>query len=96
MTIRLYLMGKKGIETIKQIKTHNLLSLIQEVIIGEDKNVINDYSLEIRNFCINYGLYFLDRKQKPTKLVDYSFAISWRWLINDNSKKLIIFHVLTP
>lgn len=89
--INLYLLGKKGYFTIKSINS-NFLSLFNCVIIGMDKNVLNDYSFEIKNYCKNNNInYILQNKTFENSRVNFSIAIGWRWLIKDNSK-LIVFH----
>lgn len=48
--INLYLLGEKGDFTLKSLKSE-FLSLINCVIIGSDKNVLNDYSNDIKKYC---------------------------------------------
>jgi methionyl-tRNA formyltransferase len=62
------------------------------VIIGKDKNFLNDYSTDIKNYCISNNINFiLQNKTIDNGNVDYSIAIGWRWLIKVDSK-LIVFH----
>lgn len=89
--INLYLLGEKGYFTLKSLKSE-FLSLINCVIIGSDKNVINDYSKDIEKYCkANKVTYVYQNKTIEKSSSDYSIAIGWRWLIKDNSK-LIVFH----
>jgi methionyl-tRNA formyltransferase len=89
--INLYLLGEKGYFTLKSIEL-DFLSLINCVIIGNDKNVINDYSKDIEKYCkANKVTYVYQNKTIEKSSSDYSIAIGWRWLIKDNSK-LIVFH----
>jgi methionyl-tRNA formyltransferase len=89
--INLYLLGEKGYFSLKSIDLH-FLPLINCVIIGRDKNILNDYSLDIKKFCeskkINFSFF---NKTIENGTVDYSIAIGWRWLIKEDSK-LIVFH----
>lgn len=89
--INLYLLGEKGYVSLKAINLH-FLALIRNVIIGRDKNIINDYSSDIKSYCEENQLnYLIQNKTIENSRVDYSIAIGWRWLIQDNSK-LIVFH----
>ena len=89
--INLYLLGKKGFLSLKSINS-NFLELINYVIIGKDKNVVNDYSDSIIDYCIENNLtYLVQNKTKDNSFVKYSIAIGWRWMIRDKSK-LIVFH----
>lgn len=89
--INLYLLGEKGFYSLKSINKH-YLTRIKYVIIGRDKNVLNDYSAEIKKYCQENQLNFLvQNKTIENARSDYSIAIGWRWLIKDESK-LIVFH----
>lgn len=89
--INLYLLGKKGFLSLKSISS-NFLELINYVIIGKDKNVVNDYSNMIIDYCIENNItYLVQNKTKDNSFVKYSIAIGWRWMIRDKSK-LIVFH----
>lgn len=89
--INLYLIGEKGLITLKSIKSE-YLSLLNCVIIGRDRNIKNDYNSDIRCFCESNKIDFLlQNKPIVNGSAEFSIAIGWRWLINDNSK-LIVFH----
>jgi methionyl-tRNA formyltransferase len=89
--INLYLLGEKGYLSLKSINSI-FLSLIQCVIIGKDKNILNDYSSDIIKYCEEKRLNFIiQNKTLENNIVKYSIAIGWRWLIKDKSK-LIVFH----
>lgn len=89
--INLYLLGEKAYFTLKSIKL-DFLSLLNCVIIGNDKNVLNDYSNDIKKYCETNNIsYLFQNKTIEKSSADYSIAIGWRWLIKDNSK-LIVFH----
>lgn len=89
--INLYLLGEKGYFALKSINL-NFLSILNCVIIGTDKNVLNDYSVNIKNYCETNNInYLFQNKTIENGKADYSIAIGWRWLINDGTK-LIVFH----
>ena len=89
--INLYLLGEKGLIALNKLKRHQLDS-ISNIIVGIDKNVINDFSKEIIEFCKSHGInYHVNNKTFTSNHIKYSIAIGWRWLIKDDSK-LIVFH----
>lgn len=96
MKIRLYLLGKKAFLALNDLS--NFQYRISEVIIGRDKNIFDDYSIEIKNFCkknkIFYSYYKIsDGGLKTNHVPDYGVAVGWRWLIRPGlHKKLFIFH----
>lgn len=89
--INFYLLGEKGNVSLRSINKDNH-SLINLVIVGQDKNVINDYSKEIIDYCKSNNFnYLLQNRTVYDTSAKYSIAIGWRWLIDD-STKLIVFH----
>ena len=89
--INLYLLGEKGYFSLKSINSQYLIK-INHIIIGRDKNVLKDYSSEIKKYCQENQLsYVIQNKTLENIKSNYSIAIGWRWLIKDKSK-LIVFH----
>lgn len=91
--IRLYLLGYKGYKILDQIISHYGSNVVDLVIIGEDKGVLNDYSIEIEKICGENSINCIKRKEDnlPTDL--YSLAVGWRWLIDKKRvKNLIVLH----
>jgi methionyl-tRNA formyltransferase len=89
--INLYILGEKGYFSLISIQS-NFLSLINFVVVGRDKNILNDYSAEIIEYCeLNNLNYFVQNKVIEHSKVTYNIAIGWRWLIKDGIK-LIVFH----
>ena len=89
--ICLYLMTEKGLTVLNTVLRLQLKTLISAVVIGRDKNVVNDYSKEIEYKCIEYGLNWYYRGQEPDIPSTYQLAVSWRWLLPVKNQ-LIIFH----
>lgn len=90
--ITLFLMTEKGYSVLKGIIDENLQELVDFVVVGEDKNIQDDYSLEIRNLCSNYGIKNFSRREQFSITSAYSIAVSWRWMITLNDSKLIVLH----
>lgn len=92
MKISLFLMTNKGFQVLKSIIENNFISIIDKVIIGIDKSVINDYSSEIKELCKEQQLTYYFSSEKFNINSEYALAISWRWIINFENVKLIVLH----
>jgi len=90
--IVLYLMTYKGFVALKEIHKE-LPNIIEYVVIGQDKNIKNDFAKEIKDFCIENNTVFFFRGDEP-KLnhQTYVLAFSWRWMLEHPKTKLVIFH----
>lgn len=92
MKITFYLMTKKGFEVLNMIIKNDLQHFISEVVFGKDNNIDNDFSNEITSLCKQNNLNYFERKEEYNINSDYSFAVSWRWLIPETNSKLIVLH----
>jgi methionyl-tRNA formyltransferase len=89
--INLYLLGAKAYIAIKNLSEEKY-HIINRVIIGKDKSVTDDCSVEIASFCISQNIPFtFSNKPMDDTNAKYSIAIGWRWILNLTSK-LIVFH----
>lgn len=89
--IVLYLLGEKGYITLQNILRKYFIDIIEYVIIGRDKNINKDFSIEIEKICKNYKIKYFFRNEKKSNFKGYKMAIGWRWLLEDTDR-LIIFH----
>lgn len=89
--VTLFLMTEKGYSVLRAI-AENYPALIDCVVSSRDQNVQKDYYDEIRDYCQETGLVFIDRADLKDVASSYAVAVSWRWLINLTSTKLIVFH----
>lgn len=89
--IVLNLMTEKGYEVLKIICKYKKFILF--VTVGMDKNLKNDFSEEIKSLCVdnNIDFYYPDNQPEIDK-TNYVIAVSWRWMINHPTNKLIVFH----
>lgn len=92
MKITLFLLSSKGLSVLSDIIDNCQTSAIESVVIGEDPNVENDYSAELRQLCIDNNLRYFSRKEFKNIESKYALAISWRWLINASPNQLIVLH----
>ena len=81
--VNLFLSGIKGYEVLKFIINNHNYHLINFVLIGQDKNIENDFSNEIEELCINKKLKFKFRVygKEMIPAADFSIAVAWKWLI---------------
>lgn len=90
--ITLFLLGKKGLETLIKLESNNR-SVVSEVIIGTDKHVVNDYASEIEAFCLRNKIKHSISGAGNKFQSKYAIAIGWKKLIQfDESQHLIVFH----
>jgi len=89
----LFLMSEKGFSTLKFIIESELHKFVENVFIGEDKNVVNDFSEEIKYLCELNQIEYSYRSKETIVTTNYCIAISWRWLIKvEKEKKIIVLH----
>lgn len=97
MGITFYLMSKKGFDVLDAIiKSNKYCKQVDLVVIGEDKNVQNDYSKEIKELCASNNINYKYREENIKIISEYCIAISWRWLINSTSKLIVLHDSLLP
>ncbi len=91
--INLYVLGKKGLDSVAGINTMHLAA-INALIIGKDSAVVNDYSADIETFAKNNNINYFFRNQTDAGILakaKLNIAIGWRWLI-PLELPLIVFH----
>lgn len=94
--IGLLTIGEKGLIALEHLNVQDssLLKQIQFVVVGEDSNVDNDYSAEIRSFCRENKIETYSRKEFANLSPDFDWliAIGWKWLLDINKWKVIVLH----
>jgi methionyl-tRNA formyltransferase len=94
MGVTLFCLGKKAIKALESLNSE-LITLIDCIVIGQDKNVLNDYSSDIlqwaeKNHITNVSRQCFDNELNKSK---YHIIIGWRWINNIKlSQQLIIMH----
>lgn len=91
MSVILYLMNKKGLNVLEAVISKFGSHILSGVFIGNDKNVQNDYSKEIKKLCINENVLILEKTSKTDSFSGIRLAIGWRWMIQE-TKDLIVLH----
>lgn len=92
MKITLFLMTYKGFAVLQSLVKKSRYKSIEKVIIGVDKNVINDYSQDIIKICNDYNIEYKLYNENYIINTNYCIAVSWRWIIDTSKIKLIILH----
>jgi methionyl-tRNA formyltransferase len=88
---RLFLQGLKGLEALKGF--YSILGASQlVVVIGADKKIDNDYSIEIEAYCKKNRISVVSKNEDPSEMI-FTIAVGWQRIINDvPNKKIIVFH----
>jgi methionyl-tRNA formyltransferase len=66
--------------------------VVDTVIVSRDKGNAADFVDQIIELCKKNDVRIYDRTESFTLRTNYVLAISWRWLINVQEMKLIVFH----
>jgi methionyl-tRNA formyltransferase len=89
--LTIFAMTEKGYAVVSSIFSAHK-DIIDTVVSARDKNVSNDRFGEIESFCRDNGIKFRERSNAFTLGTDYAIAISWRWMVDHGSSRLIVFH----
>ncbi|NQY11939.1 MAG: methionyl-tRNA formyltransferase [Flavobacteriales bacterium] len=92
-SITLFLMSEKGFIVLHELIKVGHSNMIDQIVLGRDKNVQNDFSDQIISAATTNGIKLSERKSAPNITSQYAIAISWRWMIKtDSNTKLIVVH----
>lgn len=91
--IRLYLLGLKGSKVLDAILLKYGSEIIESVIIGQDKNILDDHFAEILSVCEKNSISCINRLEDKVSTKLFSIAVGWRWIIDlERVGKLIVIH----
>lgn len=97
MKIGFYIVGKKGYSTLVEYVKKYRKDSVLFVVAARDSGVDNDWFTDIVSFCSECDLFFVERNSVNDELIlsklnaDISFAIGWKWVVN-NYTNLVVFH----
>jgi methionyl-tRNA formyltransferase len=92
MSLTLYLLNKKGFRVLNAlVASSEYLRNIDLIVGAKDKGSKEDYYYEIRKLCDKHDIRHIERGDKLPLKSKFTFAIGWRWLIND-WENLIVLH----
>jgi len=89
--ITLFLMTKKGYSVLRGIIDAGYSSVIDMVVLSRDESMQNDYFDDLVALCVENNITCTDNKNISTTSA-YAIAVSWRWMINLSTTKLIVLH----
>lgn len=89
-------MTEKGLEVLRAFVANVGHEHIAFVVGERDASVENDYYDSILALCKKYNIKFCKRTLRELPDVDYAFAISWRWMIKDNARLIVLHDSLLP
>jgi methionyl-tRNA formyltransferase len=89
--VTLFAMTEKGYSVLASLLPR-YSKMIDSVIAARDKNIVKDYFEEIAEMCRQHGVRFYNRTDTYKIRTKYVIAVSWRWLIQSDTTKVIVFH----
>ena len=89
--LTIFAMTKKGKSVVSAIHS-KYPEMIKAVISSRDSGTAEDCYEEISEFCRRNAIAFHNRQSTFAITTDFALAISWRWLIDTNSSRLIVLH----
>lgn len=94
--IILYLLNEKGYCVLNEIIEKDFFSILEYVVVGEDKKLTNDYSNEIKELCQMKNIKFYSREDNIPNSKAIKIAIGWRWLIKDADNLIVLHDSILP
>ncbi len=91
--INIYVLGKKGLESLEQLDSQ-WYPYLNAIIIGKDQEVQEDYSEQVKAFAQKNQINSVLRTQVTPEIhngVTLNIAIGWRWLLSLEIP-LLVFH----
>lgn len=90
-SITIYAMTQKGLAVIQALSKKKLLGKDDLIVVGRDRNIVNDYADTILSYCNKHKINITERKDHEDANTEYVMAIGWRWMLHPD-KNLIILH----
>lgn len=84
-------MTQKGHSVVEAVHARHP-DVIAAVVGARDASVAEDGYEEIKGFCRSNDIPFFDRKEHVRIDTDYALAVSWRWIVDTGSTRLIVLH----
>lgn len=90
-TVTFLAMTQKGAEVVQYAFQRNR-AMVEQVIIGRDYRLADDGSERLVRLCLEAGVPHSFRENTHEIRGDYVIAVSWRWMVNGVSDRLIVMH----
>jgi methionyl-tRNA formyltransferase len=89
----LFLLGKKGFQSLYSLIECGFSLNISTVVIGRDTAISNDYYFAIIQLCEEKEIPWIEKRDfTALNENEVAFLISWKWLIKGNTEQLIVLH----
>lgn len=90
--VTLFCMTQRGHDVLREMIVR-YRGVIDDVIIGRDSNLSEDYAEEIALQCRKAGIRHRFRQDFDGNITThYVMAVGWRWMIDIDQERLIVFH----
>jgi len=89
-------MTQKGFKILEFLIKYDYQSIIKSVTSSRDINLVKDYYDEIKTLCDSNNIAFYNKTSTNKTKAEYSIAISWRWIIKDVVKLIVLHDSLLP
>lgn len=98
MTARFYILGKKGLHTLKAFVSDLGPAAIDRVFIGHDSGIADDHRDPIEAYCRQHKIPVAHGNKASDQALPaaLAFAIGWRRVIMDEPKLVILHDSLLP
>ncbi len=94
--IALYLMNKKGLNTLQYLISKEVYHLVAYVVGAKDKNVQNDFFIEIKKLCTLHEIIHFEKGYRININTKYKISIGWRWIITEFENLIVLHDSLLP
>lgn len=94
--VTLFLMTEKGYRVLQHIVAHLDKTAVALVVGAPDEHLVNDYFAETKALCAQENILFQRRVAGRPVAATYALAVSWRWLITDVNKLIVLHDSLLP
>ena len=101
MKTTLFIMGKKGLDSLAYLVANFGIGCIDRVYTHQDYNVQNDFYTEISTLCHqcnipNITLTGNEVEEEMRIDTEFAIVIAWRWMIRSYKKLIVIHDSLLP
>jgi methionyl-tRNA formyltransferase len=89
--LTVFAMTEKGYAVVRWLLSR-YPGLVDCVVGARDRTIAEDYHDEIADLCRHHSVRFRNRSEAYSIRTEYALAVSWRWLIQAGTSRLVVFH----
>lgn len=90
-TLTLFTMTRRGYQLLADT-VEAFRPLFSKVVIGRDAALDDDYCAQTAALCEEHRIPWCERGSHHTTVTEYAMAVGWRWMIDFDPTRLIVFH----